>query len=160
VSYLELTRRPAPIGTHPGTERIARERLDVSEYLDLYGLVGGPLRWDQRRKMPRAQLKRLLESARSRLYILRDGHGQALGLCEFERSLPEIELKNFGLVPWAQGRGLGSWLLRTALQHEWQLRPRRIWLHTDSWDHPAALRLYERAGFRLYAVREEPAADL
>jgi ribosomal protein S18 acetylase RimI-like enzyme len=74
--------------------------------------------------------------------------------------LPEIELKNFGLVMEAQGRGLGSWLLHTALHHEWQLQPRRIWLHTDDWDHPAALRLYEKAGFRAYSVREEPPGDL
>jgi len=85
---------------------------------------------------------------------------QAVGFCEFERCLPEIELRNFGLIPAAQGKGLGSWLLRTALHHEWELGPRRIWLHTDSWDDPAALRLYQDAGFRVYMMREEPPGDL
>jgi ribosomal protein S18 acetylase RimI-like enzyme len=84
----------------------------------------------------------------------------AIGLCEFERCSPEIELKNFGLAMEAQGTGLDSWLLHTALHHEWQLQPRRIWLHTDDWDHPASLRLYENAGFRAYSVREEPPGDL
>jgi GNAT superfamily N-acetyltransferase len=64
------------------------------------------------------------------------------------------------LVAEAQGMGLGSWLLRTALNYEWKLQPRRVWLHTDNWDHPAALRLYESAGFRTYMVREEPPGDL
>ena len=160
VSYLELTQRPAPARAHPGDERISREQLSVSEYLDLYGRVGEPLRWDQRHKMPRAELLRLLESQRSALYILRGNDGQALGLCEFERGAADIELKNFGLLAMAQGKGLGSWLLRTALQSEWERQPGRIWLHTDNWDHPAAMRVYASAGFRVYRVREEPAADL
>jgi len=161
VSYLELVQAPAaPSPTHHGAESIAAEKLPVEEYLDLYVRVGEPLRWDQRLKMPRAELIQLLQSPSSQVYVLRDGDGRALGLCEFERRLPEIELKNFGLVASAQGKGLGSWLLRTALQHEWRLDPERIWLHTDNWDHPAAVATYESAGFRVYRVREEPPADL
>src|SRR5262249_47388047 len=104
---------------HLGAESIAAEKLPVEEYLDLYRRVGEPLRWDQRLTMPRPELIRLLQSASSQIYVLRDSDGRALGLCEFERRLPEIELKNFGLLPLAQGKGLGTWLLRTALQHEW-----------------------------------------
>jgi hypothetical protein len=126
VTYLELTRTPAPIRARPREERISAEKLSVSEYLELYCRVGEALRWDQRLRMPRSELIRLLESERSRIYVLRDGDGRALGLCEFERCLPDIELKNFGLVPSAQGRRLGPWLLRTALHQEWALRPRRI----------------------------------
>jgi ribosomal protein S18 acetylase RimI-like enzyme len=160
VRYLELTEAPAPIRGHLGRESIGLEKPSLTEYLDLYRRVGEPVRWDQRLEMPPHELISLLASARSRLYILRHECGQALGLCEFERSLREIELKNFGLVPAAQGKGLGSWLLRTALHHEWQSQPARIWLHTDTWDHPAAVHLYESAGFRTYRVREEPSAGL
>jgi ribosomal protein S18 acetylase RimI-like enzyme len=46
------------------------------------------------------------------------------------------------------------------LLEEWKTSPARIWLHTDNWDHPAAVRVYERAGFRVYAIRDEPAASL
>jgi ribosomal protein S18 acetylase RimI-like enzyme len=160
VSYLELAEAPAPIQTHVGEERIVKETLPISEYLDLYARVGQPLRWDQRLKMPRSELSLLLESERSQLYVLRDSRSEALGFCEFERCLPDIELKNFGLVPEAQGKRLGQWLLRTALHHEWKLRPRRIWLHTDTWDHPAALGLYKKAGFQIYMTRTEPPEDL
>jgi len=161
VSYLELTQIPAPIPARAGEDRVTLERLRVDEYLTLYERVGMPLRWDQRLKMPRAGLECLLQSVRSQVYVLRDAAGQALGFCEFERSpFSEVELKNFGLVPSAQGRGLGSWLLLTALHQEWELRPQRIWLHTDDWDHPAALHVYERAGFRIYRVRDETPGDL
>jgi ribosomal protein S18 acetylase RimI-like enzyme len=123
--------------------------------------VGEPLRWDQRLLMPKAELAALLAGGSLNIYVLRDAHRLALGFCEFDRrAFPEVELKNFGLIPGAQGRGLGAWLLSVALREEWTAIPARIWLHTDTWDHPAAIRVYERAGFRVYAVRDESAGPL
>jgi ribosomal protein S18 acetylase RimI-like enzyme len=111
--------------------------------------------------MPAAELVALLEGGSLNIYVLRNEQQQALGFCEFDRhAFPKVELKNFGLIPEAQGRGLGPWLLSVALLEEWKSSPARIWLHTDTWDHPAAVRLYERAGFRVYAIRDEPAAPL
>jgi ribosomal protein S18 acetylase RimI-like enzyme len=161
VHYLELTHAPAPIPAHVGTEHIATETPGLEEYLEIYRSVGAPLRWDQRLNMPREELRTLLQSGRLQIYVVLDAAGNALGLCEFDRTgWPEIELKNFGLIPEAQGRRLGQWLLAVALHHEWQSQPTRIWLHTDTWDHPAAIPVYERAGFRTYLTREEPSADL
>jgi len=161
VTYLELRLRPAPAPARCGAERIGLERLTLADYLALYRRVGGPVRWDQRLRMPAAELEALLQSDRLRIHVLRDGQGGALGLCEFDCSaFPEIELKNFGLIPEAYGRGLGSWLLAVALEREWHAGPTRVWLHTDSWDHPAARPLYERAGFRVYDVRLEAVDDL
>lgn len=160
VNYLELTRPPTPPEERPCAEPIAAEKLLINEYLSLYRLVGESVRWDQRLHMPRAELAALLESERSQVYVLRDERAQPIGFCEFERALPEIELKNFGLAPSVQRKGLGSFLLRTALRQEWQLLPRRIWLHTDNWDHPAALKLYQSAGFQIYLTRDEPPGDL
>jgi GNAT superfamily N-acetyltransferase len=161
VSYLELTRAPAPIPSHVGPERIALERLALEDYLALYQRVGAPLGWDQRLNMPTQELRSSLESERLRIYVLRDAKANALGFCEFDRGgWPETELKNFGLIPKAQGRRLGLWLLAYALHQEWETNPRRIWLHTDTWDHPSAIPVYERAGFRMYLTREESSKDL
>jgi len=161
VTYLEQ-REPAPRpALYWGSERVALERMTRGTYLALYRRVGEPLRWDQRSSMPGPELEALLDGESLHIYVLWDLEGAALGFCEFDRSdFPQIELKNFGLVPEAQGRGLGPWLLATALQGEWRSNPHRIWLHTDTWDHPAAVRIYERAGFRVFDVRDEPAAPL
>ena len=105
--------RSPPAITYAGSEHVALERLAPTADLELYR------------------------------YVLRDQHGAALGFCEFDwEAFPHIELKNFGLIPAAQGRGLGPWL------------------HTDTWDHPAAKHVYERAGFRVYDVRDERADAL
>jgi GNAT superfamily N-acetyltransferase len=161
VNYLELTQAPASIPEHVGDERVGLETLGLEAYLEIYRRVGEPLRWDQRLNMPREELAALLQAERTRIYVLRDAAGGAHGFCEFDRGQwPEIELKNFGLVPQAQGRRLGTWLLRTALHHEWRTKPSRIWLHTDEWDHPAAVSIYERAGFRIYMTRAEHSGPL
>jgi GNAT superfamily N-acetyltransferase len=161
VTYMESRLPPPEPTTRSGLERIALERPSLSEYLGIYRSVGEPLRWDQRLLMPAEQLGALLDGAALRIYILRDLEDHALGFCEFDRNaFPDIELKYFGLIAAAQGKGLGPWLLSVALGEEWKSRPKRIWLHTDTWDHPAAIRVYERAGFRVYDVRQEPADKL
>jgi ribosomal protein S18 acetylase RimI-like enzyme len=161
VSYLELRTDPRPAIERAGAERICLERLARAEYLTLYRRVGTAVRWDQRLQMPADDLDVLLSGTQLAIYVLRSANGETIGFCEFDRgAFPEVELKNFGVAPEAQGRGLGSWLLSVALNQEWTSRPARIWLHTDDWDHPAAIRLYQRAGLRLYAVREQPAGPL
>lgn len=156
VMYLELRAAPSCLVDRVGPESIRLERFSRADYLLLYGRVGEQLRWDQRKLMPPADLRSLLAGNQLFIYVVRDTQGEALGFCEFDRTdFPEIELKNFGLVPEARGRGLGPWLLSTGLREEWKLGPTRIWLHTDTWDHPAALRVYERQGFCVYAVCDE-----
>jgi len=173
VVYLELRTAPAPTRPRRGPETIRLETMAAADYLVLYRRVGDPLRWDTRLKMPIGELESLLAGASLHIYVLRGGEvppgpehargagSRPLGFCEFDRtSFPEIELKHFGLVPEAQGRGLGSWLLSTALGREWGSGAARIWLHTDEWDHPAAVPVYRRAGFEVYATGREAAEDL
>jgi ribosomal protein S18 acetylase RimI-like enzyme len=67
----------------------------------------------------------------------------------------DVEIAYFGLLPQFAGRGLGGWLLTAAVERAWQTKPRRVWLHTCSLDHPHALANYRARGFRL--VKEEAA---
>ncbi len=161
VTYMELREAPPAPGMRAGPECIVRERLNRATYLDLYRRVGEPWRWDQRLQMPDAELAALLDGESLNIYVLRDGQGHALGFCEFDRrENPDVELKNFGLVAEAQGRGLGPWLLSVALREEWISGATRIWLHTDTWDHAAAVHVYERTGFRVYAVLDQSSGPL
>jgi GNAT superfamily N-acetyltransferase len=64
-----------------------------------------------------------------------------------------VEIAYFGLLPRFIGRGLGKFLLTQAVQAAWGLGPPRVWLHTCTLDHPAALPNYLKRGFRPF--REE-----
>lgn len=78
--------------------------------------------------------------------------GEPDGLVSLRFDTDEVELDTFGLVPTFTGRGLGSALLTMTVELAWQEAPRarRLWLHTSSHDHPAALPNYLSRGFRLY----------
>ena len=63
----------------------------------------------------------------------------------------EAELAYFGLIPDFIGRGLGSFLLATAIDIAWSKPIERLWVHTNTLDHPRALPLYQKMGFVPYA---------
>ncbi|MER9413042.1 GNAT family N-acetyltransferase [Mesorhizobium sp. M0589] len=161
VTYMDM-REPnsAPAFDCPlSGATVARETLDVAAYLSLYRAVGEPVQWDQRLRMPAEELERLLALPSTHIHVLRV-EGEAAGLCEFNGvGQPEVELTHFGLVPVFQGRRLGPFLLDQALRAIWSHAPQRVWLHTDTYDHPAAQSVYRRAGFKAYAQRMETFPD-
>ncbi|MGI6855038.1 GNAT family N-acetyltransferase [Mesorhizobium sp. 1B3] len=153
VTYMELCAPPCDAVLAPSLAAvcIAKEVPAPEEYLELYRAVGTPLQWDDRLRMPRDELCKFIASSMTSIYVLRI-EGRSVGLCEFEGvGTKSVELKHFGLTPGFQGRGLGSYLLNSALRSVWSCRPERIWLHTDTNDHPKAKSTYERAGFKAYA---------
>ncbi|KQU77279.1 acetyltransferase [Ensifer sp. Root31] len=157
VTYMEMRTRPTGEPLLPPVEgtAFAPERLAAEEFLSLYRAVAEPLRWDQRLRMPADELDAFLRSPSTALYILRV-EGSAVGLCEFERAdTCDVELTHFGLIPQAQGRRLGPFLLDGSLRAIWDRAPDRVWLHTDTWDHAKAQDTYRRAGFGIFMQRLE-----
>ncbi len=61
-----------------------------------------------------------------------------------------IEIEYLGLLPEFIGQGLGGWLLTKATARAWAVGPTSVWLHTSSFDHPAALENYQARGFQLF----------
>ena len=162
VTYMEAVAPAAnaPLAPPAPDVVVTRERLDAKAYLTLYTAVGTSLQWDLRLRMPRAELEAHLAKPSTIIFVLRLG-GQAVGLCEFDcTGEAEVELVYFGLVPEVQGRRLGPYLLDFALRQAWAAHsPRRVWLHTDTNDHPKAQEVYRRAGFTVFDRRYETFAD-
>jgi GNAT superfamily N-acetyltransferase len=63
-------------------------------------------------------------------------------------------LSYFGLLPPFLGQGIGGALLTAAIERAWAMDARRVWVHTCTLDHPAALRNYQARGFRLYDEKQ------
>ncbi|PYO77587.1 MAG: GNAT family N-acetyltransferase [Gemmatimonadetes bacterium] len=81
------------------------------------------------------------------------GQGDALAGWYELRRVPEdrsVEIAYFGLFPDAIGQGLGKHILSCAVRDAWALEPARVWLHTCTLDHPAALPNYQKRGFAPY----------
>lgn len=77
--------------------------------------------------------------------------GTPAGYYELEKQPgANVELIYFGILPLYIGLGLGGILLTHAITRAWQMGARRVWVHTCSHDHPAALQNYLARGFVLF----------
>lgn len=153
--YLEMLEPVRDEVTPPGGD-IQVERVDrpaVEFYRTIYEAVGKDWRWVDRKILSDDSLAEIIHDPRVEVYVLRSG-GELAGYAELDRRIEgEVELAYFGLAPAYIGKGLGSYLLNWALRRAWSYAPSRVWLHTCEWDHPAALPVYEKAGFRIFDER-------
>jgi GNAT superfamily N-acetyltransferase len=160
VTYLEMRRRPRLRRLKvPATWSLARINGDLKRYRAIFRRVGEPWLWFSRAVMPNAVLAGVLDDPLIEAYALHDGV-KDLGLLELDfRSCRECELAYFGVVPEAIGQGAGRFLMNEALERAF-LRPiERLFVHTCSLDHPAALPFYVRSGFAPYKRAIEVADD-
>jgi GNAT superfamily N-acetyltransferase len=155
VTYLEMreppARAPAPLPRTGLTTALLRA-LDptVGFYRYLYDAVGAPWRWYERNALSDDELAAIIRDERVEIYVLYCG-GAPAGYAELDRRRPgEVELAYLGLIPDYIGRGLGGYMLDCAVDTAWAHRPRRVWVHTCTLDHPSALAVYQKAGFVAY----------
>lgn len=161
VTYLEMTEPPAPrpVPELPGLtlRRVIDPTLDW--YRDLFRRIGTDWLWFGRLVMPDDEVLATIRHPAVEVHAL-EQDGRAEGLVELDRrTSPDIELAYFGVTPRVQGKGAGRWLMGHALRQAWVHRPRRLWVHTCSLDHPGAVAFYVRSGFRPYRRAVEVADD-
>jgi GNAT superfamily N-acetyltransferase len=158
VTYLEMTAPPAappPAPPRLGLEVRCARPPTVSFYRYLYGTIGADWTWVVRRLLSDDELRRILADPAVEVNVLWLD-GVPAGLAELDRRQPpDIELAYFGLLPEFIGQGLGRWFLAWAIRHAWRAGPRRLWVHTCDLDHPRALGVYQKCGFRAYDQRIE-----
>lgn len=158
ATFLEMRRPPRPVRVPlPGMlERLAGQ---VGRYRGLYSRVGTPWLWYSRSLLDDARIAEIIDHPGvEALALVVDGRDIALVELDFRRP-GECELAFFGLVPEATGRGLGPRLIREAIGRAFGRGVGRLWLHTCTLDHPAAMSFYLKAGFRAYRRAVEIADD-
>jgi GNAT superfamily N-acetyltransferase len=135
----------------PPVERI--EECPPSFFRYLYAEVGRAWHWVDRLGWSDDRVRRHLADPAVSLWLL-SWRGAPAGYFELKRGADgDCEIAYFGLLPDFTGRGWGKYLLTCAVQAAWGTGASRVWLHTCTLDHPAALPNYLRRGFR--PVREE-----
>ena len=165
-TYLELSSaadlQPAPVPVPtPELERLGA--CPASFYRYLYAEVGRAFHWVDRLGWSEEAVRRHLDTPGLALWLL-TFEGAPAGYFELApHGDGSVEIAYFGLLPEYIGRGWGKYLLTAAARAAWDTSPTRVWLHTCSLDHPAALPNYIRRGFRpvreeVYTVELEPGA--
>jgi GNAT superfamily N-acetyltransferase len=121
----------------------------------LYFYVGGDWSWNDKRVWSDEQWRQYVEPASLRTFVAYYG-GAVAGYYELERDNDgHVQIKYFGLTPPFVGRGLGAALLSDAITHAWKWDARRVWVHTCTLDHPAAVHNYQARGMKVYDVRQK-----
>ena len=116
-------------------------------YRFLYGEVGRSYHWVDRSGWTDEQIRAHLDSRAIRLFVVLED-GAPAGYYELQdHSDGSTEIAYFGILPDYHGRGLGKALLVHAAANAWEGKPRRVWLHTCTLDHAAALPNYRARGF-------------
>lgn len=157
-TYLEMrdraALRPARIDD-PNLAVTRHDGCDPSLWRYLYTEVGGAYHWTDRLPWSDDEARAYLTDPAISLWLLTEA-GTTAGYFELRRWSEDdsIEIAYFGLLPAFTGRGLGGHLLTEAVECAWGAGPRRVWLHTSSLDHPAALPNYLRRGFRVFRTEE------
>jgi GNAT superfamily N-acetyltransferase len=149
VTTLEMRRRP-PLRPIPASRfRLARwETPALDRYRALFARVGAPWLWFSRLTMADAALAAIVHDAGIAVHAVVDPAGIEVGMVELDfRTADACEISYFGLVPELAGQGHGRWLMAETLARAWAKGVERVWLHTCTLDHPAALGFYRAQGF-------------
>jgi len=121
----------------------------------LYEFVGSAWSWREKLGWSEEKWRAYAEDDRLRTWIA-TYDGSPAGYFELRRDDEGgIEIIYFGLAPAFIGRGLGGPLLTIALEAAWAERPKRVWVHTCTLDHPGALANYQARGMKVYHTKVE-----
>lgn len=159
TTYLEMTAR-----SQLRPKRLSDPRFRVMEAAVkqwqfnrfLYVLVGEPWAWRDKLSWSDERWRSYAESDAISTFVAYFD-GSPAGYFELSRQEKEVELVYFGLAPRFIGRGLGGTLLTHAIEEAWKLDPMRVWVHTCTLDHPAALQNYLSRGMVIFKTETKKA---
>ena len=152
TTYLEMT-SPAELRPKASADPrfVVREVLEPDWQFNrsLYLTVGEPWHWTDKRTWSDERWQAYVNSGALRTFV-GELDSETAGYFELHRAERAVEIAYFGLLPEFIGRGLGGALLTRALELAWKWDAARVWVHTCSLDHSAALANYEARGFRIF----------
>ena len=156
ITYLEMTDPGQLQGKYVGPETLTIRQVGTplpALNRFFYQQVGQQWRWKQKLVWTDQQWADYVCRDEMRTYV---GYqdGTPVGYFELERQDRDVEILYFGLLPPFIGQGLGGPFLTAAIEAAWAWTPiERVWLHTCTRDHEAALPNYQARGFRIYDER-------
>lgn len=157
VYYLEML---SPAELRPGKParidwELRRAEIPCPELSRFfYSNVGADWNWTDRLDWSHTQWRDWVSGPGYELWIPYV-QGTPAGYFELDgESGGDVELVFFGLLPQFRRQGIGGAMLTRAVERAWSRPARRVWLHTCSFDDPAAMPNYLARGFRLFRTEK------
>ncbi len=157
ITYLEMRDRSqlCPKTTSDPRFRVLEVTEKNGEFnRSLYILVGEAWAWQDKVAWSSDEWKTYAVSEHLKTFVAYIDEDIA-GYFELMIHEDTVEIAYFGLAPDFIGKGLGGALLTRAIEAAWQLDPTRVWVHTCTLDHPAALANYLSRGMTIYDVCQQ-----
>ncbi len=163
VSYLSMAPPYPPLdGTlewPTGIKFNKVESIGLDVYRTLYDAVGRQWHWVNRRHLNDQQLASFVHHPATDIYLLSRDEA-AIGYVEVNYKLfPQVEIVFVGLIDSEIGNGLGALMVKNTLQIIQARKPQRIIIQTCTLDHPSALPLYQKLGFKVYHRKQVEIVD-
>ena len=155
TTYLEMLSptelRPGPASGRLTVREVTEPRWQLNR--SLYFTIGEQWRWFDKRPWTDEQWRAYADDPALRTFLGKS-EDETVGYYELHREVGDVEIAYFGLMPAFIGRGLGGALLTSALENAWHWQATRVWVHTCTLDHSAALQNYLARGFRIYDTQK------
>ncbi|MDE2112569.1 MAG: GNAT family N-acetyltransferase [Alphaproteobacteria bacterium] len=162
VTFLEMKAKPQVLPPTAPKGKIAilkAEKPTVHFYRYLYETIGHDYYWVDRIKTDDASLAAIICHPQVELYVLHV-NGCPAGMAELDfRNTRTGLIAYFGLMPEFIGKRLGYFFLYHAVANAWAKPIMTLLVNTCTLDHPRALALYQRIGFKAYS-REDRSVEL
>jgi GNAT superfamily N-acetyltransferase len=143
-----------------GYTLVQPDPVDLSAFKRLFRTIGDPWLWFGRLTHSDEEILSILTAPTTTLRYLFATDGAPVGLFEAQQEGDDtLQVTYFGLVPHATGMKLGPALMEHGLAQAWHPKIKRMWVHTCTFDHPAALSFYRRQGFTPFQQRVEIGHD-
>jgi len=157
VTFLEMNAKPSVIPPPQPRGKVALLRCDKPPnhfYRYLYDTIGNDYFWVDRKKLTPDALAKLIQDPLNQLFVLyTDGNPAGMAELDFRKS-GNCNISYFGLMPEAIGKRLGFFFFYHSCINAWLQPIQRLTINTCTLDHPRALPLYQRMGFRPYDRQE------
>ncbi len=160
VNYFEMVSPPpARAPQRPDLALRHVTQPEVAWFRDVIRAIGERWLWYSPLVMPDAELAAIIRDPLMETRVL-ERDGALLGISQLDRRVPgTVEIAFFGVAETEIGTGAGRWLMDRTLELAFAPDIRRVWVHTCTFDHPAAVPFYRRAGFTPYKFAIEVTDD-
>ena len=153
ITYLRMDRPPPVYPAKPANIHAAlltAHKPPLHFYRYLYFQVGIAWHWESRLRLTDVALKKTIHDDACEITVLHVD-GAPAGFFEINRKSTKLsDLAYFGMMEHVHGMGLGKWFLGQAIGAAWASEPDAVTVNTCTLDHPAALPLYQKLGFKPY----------
>ena len=132
----------------PEVDLVRARDCTIAFYRFLYETVGHDWLWGEMRRASDGTIAARLAEPGNRVHYLAV-QGTPAGFVEVQVGESSTELAYVGLMPGFGGRGLGRWMLATAIHATLAERRQPMTINTCTTDSPAGLALYRSLGFQV-----------